>query len=80
MKFFASAEARGILTAMVIRANSHDQVAWSHRLFLLGFTLPAGIHTGSRASPGEIQANALPYVINFPGDSIVSGSATKSQP
>ena len=51
------------------------QVAWSHWLFLLGFTLQAGIHTGSRLSPREIQANPLPHVINFPGDqALINGS------
>ena len=60
---------------MVLKANNHDQVAWSHLFFLLGFTLQAGIHTGSRPSPGEMQANPLSHVINFPGDqAFVSGS------
>ena len=60
---------------MVLKANNHDPVAWSHLFFLLGFTLQAGIHTGSRPSSGEIQADPLPHVINFPGDqAFVSGS------
>ena len=54
---------------MVIRANITmmrlSRVDW---LFLLRFTLWAGIHTGSRPSPGEIQANPLCHVNNFPGD------------
>ena len=60
--------------------HDHDEVGWSHRLFLLSFTLRAGIHTGSGPSPGEIQANPLSRVTNVPGDqALVNGSATKSQ-
>ena len=55
--------------------HNHDEGVWSHWLFLLSFTLRAGIHTGSRPSPGKIQADPLPHVINFPGDqAFVSGS------
>ena len=55
--------------------HNHDETVWSHWLFPLSFTLPAVIHTGSGLSPGEIQANSLSHVINFPSDqAFVSGS------
>ena len=48
--------------------HDHDEVGWSHWLFLLSLTLRAGLHTGPGPSPGEIQANPLSRVINFPDD------------
>lgn len=44
-------------------------------MFSARFTLRAGIHTGSRPSSGEIQADPLPHVINFPGDQAFVGGS-----